>query len=111
MWQDLTAQTMKYQLVLQFAAPTLEDFDRLVELEEDLIRGLDDLATVDGHDFVLGEFNIFVLTNHPAASFDKAHRIVINEGVPNVMRSAYREVDREGYVILWPSSLKEFSIL
>lgn len=107
----LTVPTMKYQLVLQFTAPSLEDFDRLVELEEDLIRGLDNLATVDGHDFGLGEFNIFVLTDHPAESFDKAHRIVINEGVPNVMRSAYRELDRDVYVILWPSSLKAFSIL
>ena len=107
----LAVPTMKYQLVLQFTAASLEDFDRLVELEDDLIRGLDDVATVDGHDFGLGEFNIFVLTDHPAESFDKAHRIVINEGVQNAMRSAYREVHGENYVILWPSSLKEFSIL
>ena len=107
----LTVQTMKYQLVLQFTAASLEDFDRLVEVEDELIRALDDLATVDGHDFGLGEFNIFILTDHPAESFDKAHRIVTNENVPNVMRSAYREVDGEDYVILWPSSLEEFSVL
>jgi hypothetical protein len=35
----------------------------------------------------------------------------VTEGVPNVMRSAYREVDREDYTILWPSSLTEFSVL
>jgi len=102
---------MKYQLVLQFTAASLEDFDRLVELEEELMRGLDDLATVDGHDFGFGEFNIFILTDHPAKSFDKAHRIVTNESVPNAMRSAYREVGGEDYVILWPSSLEEFSVL
>jgi len=56
-------------------------------------------------------FNIFILTDDPVKSFGKAHQIVINEGVPNVMRSAYREVDREDYTILWPSSLTEFSVL
>ena len=107
----LTVQTMKYQLVLQFTAESLEDFDRLVQLEDELIRALEDLATVDGHDFGLGEFNIFILTDHPGESFDKAHRIVTNESIPNVMRSAYREVDGEDYVILWPLSLQEFSVL
>jgi hypothetical protein len=85
-------------------------FDRLVALQSGLIEELDDVATVDGH-FGSGEFNIFVLTDDPATVFVKAHRIVINEGAPNVMRSAYREMDGENYVILGPSSLTEFSIL
>ena len=102
---------MKYQLVLQFAAATTEDFDRLVALEDRLIGELDDVAIVDGHDFGLGEFNIFVLTDDPAGSFDKAHRVVADQSVPNAMRSAYRQLDGEDYVILWPSSLKEFRVL
>jgi hypothetical protein len=101
---------MKYQLVLQFAADSTEDFDRLVALEDKLIEELDDVATIDGHDFGSGEFNIFVLSDDPATVFGKAHGIVINQGVPNVMRSAYRNVDGEDYVILWPSSLTEFSV-
>ena len=80
---------MKYQLVLQFAAASMEDFDRLVALEDKLIGELEDLATVDGHDFGLGTFNIFILTDDPAESFAKAQRIVTNDGVPNVMRSAF----------------------
>jgi len=102
---------MKYQLVLQFVAASMEDFDRLVALEGNLIGELEDLATVDGHDFGLGAFNIFILTDDPAESFAKAQRVVTNDGVPNVMRSAYREVDREDYTILWPPSLTEFSVL
>jgi hypothetical protein len=101
---------MKYQLVLQFAAST-EDFDRLVALEHRLIGALDDLATVDGHDFGLGEFNIFILTDDPAESFDKARQAVADQEVPNAMRSAYRPADGEDYMILWPSSLKEFKVL
>jgi hypothetical protein len=102
---------MKYQLVLQFAADSMEDFDRLVALEGRLIEELEDVATVDGHDFGPSEFNIFVLTDDPATVFGKAHGIVISQGVRNVMRSAYREMDGEDYVILWPSSLTEFSVL
>jgi hypothetical protein len=104
-------KTMKYQLVLQFGAESPEDFDPLVGLEDKLIEELGDVATVDGHDFGSGEFNIFVLTDDPVTVFDKAHRIVIDQRVPNVMRSAYRDMDSEDYVILWPSSLTEFSVL
>jgi len=89
----------------------MEEFDRLVALEDELIEKLSDLATVDGHDFGSGQFNIFVLTDDPTASFRKAHEIVATQGTPNVMRSAYRELDGEDYVILWPSSLTEFNVL
>jgi hypothetical protein len=47
----------------------------------------------------------------PATVFDKAHGVVIDQGVPNVMQSAYREMDGEDYVVLWPSSLTEFNVL
>lgn len=102
---------MKYQLVLQFAADSMEDFDRLVALEDRLIEELDDVAEVDGHDFGSGKFNVFLLTDDPTTVFGKAHGIVINEGVANVLRSAYREIDGEDYVILWPSALTEFNVL
>ncbi len=85
--------------------------DRLVAFEDRLIGELDGLASVDGHDFGLGEFNIFILTDDPAESFDRAHRVVADQVVPNAMRSAYRQVDGEDYVILWPSSLKDFKVL
>jgi len=102
---------MKYQVVLQFTAASMDDFDRLVALEDCLIEELDGFATVDGHDFGSGEFNIFILTDDPIESFDKAHRIVANQEIPNAMRSAYRQVEGEDYLILWPSSLKEFKVL
>lgn len=102
---------MKYQLVLQFGAALLEDFDRLVALEDQLLVELCGLATVDGHDFGLGQFNIFILTDEPVASFSRAHQIVTDQEIQNDMRSAYRELDGEDYVILWPSSLTEFRVL
>jgi hypothetical protein len=102
---------VKYQLVLQFEASSMQDFDRLVALADSLTEEMGNVAKVDGHDFGSGQFNIFILTDEPAASFSKARGIVVSQGVPNVMRSGYRELDGEDYVILWPSSLTEFSVL
>src|SRR5579864_1486551 len=102
---------MSYQLVLQFAADTLEDYDRLVALEDRLIEELGKAATVDGHDFGLGKFNIFIFADDPATVFDQAHSVVIDLGVPNDLKSAYREMDGENFTVLWPSSLAEFNVL
>lgn len=88
---------MKYELVSQFPAGSTDDFERLVALEDRLIAELDGLAMVDGHDFGLGEFNIFILTDDPDESFNKARPVVTDQGVPNAMRSAHRQVDGENY--------------
>ncbi len=102
---------MKYQLVLQFSANSIADFDRLVLLETKLMEALDDIAAVDGHDFGSGEFNIFVLTEDPSTTFTQAHEVILDEGIPNELRSAYRKPNGEDYVILWPSALTQFRVL
>jgi hypothetical protein len=58
---------MKYQLVIQLAAESLDDFDNLVVLEETIRTKLElsSNTLVDGHDFGLGEFNIFIHTDEP----------------------------------------------
>jgi hypothetical protein len=101
---------MRYQLVLQFRANTADDFDQFVILEERLIQQLGSAATVDGHDFGLSEFNIFILTDEPAMIFEKAHRVVRHQGLQDSMRAAFRELTGERYVILWPSTLAEFTV-
>jgi hypothetical protein len=100
----------KYQLVLQFEAQSLEDYDRLVAFENQLIDQLDTLANVDGHDFGQGEFNIFILTDDPQVTFEKASQFLKTQNVPNSMRSAYREMAGDDYVVLWPQNLTEFSV-
>lgn len=102
---------MKYQLVLQFSADSIADFDRLVALETKLIEELGESATVDGHDFGWGKFNIFILTDEPVTAFTQAHNVVLNEGIVKDLRSAYRKTDREDYIALWPSPLTKFSVL
>lgn len=101
---------MDYQLILQFVASSTVDFDRLVSLETRLMESLGKFGVVDGHDFGSGTFNIFVLTNDPTATFTQAHRVILDEAIPNEMRSAYREANGEEYVILWPSALREFRL-
>jgi hypothetical protein len=102
---------MSYQLILQFAANSTADFDRLISLETKLMENLGEIGVVDGHDFGSGTFNIFVLTNHPTTTFTQAHQVILDEAIPNELRSAYREANAEHYVILWPSALTEFRVV
>lgn len=79
-------------------------------LETILIEKLGEIAAVDGHDFGLGKFNIFVLTDNPAGAFTQAHQITLEQRIPNELRSAYRRMDGEDYVALWPLSLIDFRL-
>jgi len=71
---------MKYQLVLQFSADSLADFDELTSLEQALQETLSGVAEVDGHDFGVREFNIFILTDDPVHTFVLAEPIVEARG-------------------------------
>ena len=101
---------MKYQLVIQFQAASMMDFDRLVAFEGALADELVGPDVVDGHDFGSGEFNIFILTDHPTSTFDQAMKAVQSASLPHSVRIAYRIITGEDYVILWPPDLVEFRI-
>jgi hypothetical protein len=89
---------MKYQLVLQFSADSMADFDRVVALETKLIEKLDEIAVVDGHDFGLGKFAQAMMS-----FWVKVSRTICD--LPT------EKWDGEDYIVLWPSALKEFSVL
>jgi hypothetical protein len=101
---------VNFQLVLQFQAMGPPEFDELVSLEEELIRGLSAIAEVDGHDFGAGEFNIFVLTDQPRVSFDAAQALIRQWQPRCELKAAYREMDKDEFVILWPPGLAEFTV-
>jgi len=101
---------MKYQVVVQFKATLATDFNRLVAGEQNLSAALGSSAVVDGHDFGSGEFNIFVLTDTPATTFEQIQEMFRKEPPREQMRAAYRELGGEDYTILWPPNLKEFSV-
>ena len=101
---------VRFQLILQFPATTTKDFDVLVALEEELTRSLPPIAKVDGHDFGMGEFNIFVLTDGPKEAFEVA-KVLIQQRQPQPqLRAAYREMAEDEFVILWPLGLAEFTV-
>lgn len=99
-----------FQLVLQFQASSLADFDSLTAFEDVLTNSLSTADEVDGHDFGSGEFNIFILSNNPTKAFEAAEKIRQKELPDRIPNAAYREIDGEDFVILWPPELKSFSV-
>jgi len=101
---------MKYQLVLQFQAESMKDFDELVVLEDLLIENLPPHSEVDFHDFGSGEFNIFILTDQPTESFRAAEQTITHYRPQHRLKAAYRELSQDNFVILWPPTLQGFKV-
>jgi hypothetical protein len=99
---------MQYLLVLQFPEKLI-DFNRLVEIEDDLAEMLKD-SEIDGHDIGLGEVNFFILTNKPKDEFKRLKQYLIGKELFNSMKAAYRRTDGEEYVILCPDTLTKFKV-
>ena len=89
----------------------MQDFEDLIALEESLDTLLSSDHEVDGHDFGSGQMNIFVITDDPVGAFGKA-KSAVGPGDLSKLRAAYRPIDGEEYVTVWPEgSSEEFSIL
>ncbi len=93
---------MKYNLVLQFPANDIEGYDKLIQVEDALIKYLRGLAKVDGHDCGSREMNIFIFTDNPKETFDKAKVIVKAAGMLPALSAAYRLTTSDEYLRLWP---------
>jgi len=100
----------EYQLIFQWDASTIENFDSIVETESILRKNLQRKHSVDGHDMGVGEANIFVLTQFPIDAFDESMRILKGQDALIGVRVAYREVLKDDYVILWPEGLLSFDV-
>jgi hypothetical protein len=94
---------MRYQLVLQFAADTIVDYDALIALEHQLTDALGD-NSVDGHDIGLGEANIFILTTDPQTTFRQLAPVLVRGGHMPAVTAAYRRTDEDRYHVLWPKN-------
>lgn len=101
---------MKYQLVLQWPATTIKDYDAMIWIEEALVKGIGNIAIVDGHDVGSGEVNIFLFTDHPEQAFEKIKRILGSRDFTIGLRVAFRERAGSEYQPLWPAGLTSFSI-
>jgi len=89
-----------YQLVLEFEGDDLASFDRVVALEESLVDALSS-DLVDGHDFGQGIINIFIHSDDPERCFGEAMRLIDGAG-QGLSAAAYRRLEEEGYVRVWP---------
>jgi hypothetical protein len=93
---------LKYQLVLQFQGDSLDDYDAMIALEDDLIAELQGVAEVDGHDMGSGEANIFILTTDPRETFERAKHVLKRRDCLETTTAAYRATDGENYTMIWP---------
>lgn len=107
---EMNRNAARFQLILQFSATSPQEFDAVVALEEELMRSLPPIAEVDGHDFGVCEFNIFVLTDRPTEAFDVAKVLIQQRQPQQQLRAAYRDMAKEEFVILWPPGLREFTV-
>ena len=99
-----------YQLVLQFAANTISDYDALVALEQQLTAVLGD-NEIDGHDMGSGQANIFILTPDPQKAFHQIVPVLEHTGQMPALTAAFRRTDEDRYRVLWPeNSSREFSV-
>jgi hypothetical protein len=88
---------MKFQLVLQWPASSVDDFDRMVEIEDLLIERWSEQSEVDGLDFGAEETNIFVHTDDPIRAFEEIKSILSGYRLWPHARSGYRQVDGTEY--------------
>lgn len=101
---------MKYQLVVQWPAGSINDYDAMIEAENALIENLTDVHDVDGHDVGSSELNIFVLTNNVEKALDEVKATLEAKGFWTYARIAYREIGKSEYTVLWPKGLKVFHV-
>ena len=101
---------MQHQLVLQFRGDSLEDFDALVALEDDLVDVLGDTAVVDGHDIGSGETNIFIITSEPEITFQRARVALDRSQLLGAVTAAFRPIAGQSFTVLWPAHCHAFSV-
>lgn len=101
---------MEFQLVLQWPASSLDDYDEIVEIEEMLLSKLGEEHEVDGHDAGSGEVNIFIRCKDPHATFEAVRSILQNEFHWSAVRVGYRNIEETKYRAVWPNGLTNFEV-
>jgi len=100
---------MNFQLVFQFRSTERHGLEWLHALENKLAASLGATGEVDGHDFGVGECNIFILTNDPRSAFEYVKEHLLMEEDAD-WKAAFRHVNEESFTVLWPSAETHFEI-
>jgi hypothetical protein len=101
---------LEYQLVSQVRNVDAGDFERLLGWQKSLAECLTKSATIDGHDFGSGEFNIFIFTDNPEATFRTIQSCRENQTTTWPTAAAYRHTNRDDYIVLWPAGQERFDV-
>jgi hypothetical protein len=102
---------VEYQFVIQFSREIEIGLDQLISLENELEEILPIDTEIDGHDIGYEQMNIFILTNKPYETFMKIKSFF--EGRASFLsklKMAYRDIQQDEFVVLWPPGLKDFQI-
>jgi hypothetical protein len=102
---------MKFQVVLQWSASSMNDYDEMVGIEDLLIERLTKRCRVDGHDFGSNETNIFVHTADPHRALEEIRTILSGHRLWPDTRIAYRQTDGDKYTLIWPEGSTTFRVL
>jgi hypothetical protein len=102
---------MKYQIVLQWPASSIQDYDAMIALENLLIDKLPNGSKVDGHDGGSGQVNVFIHTDSPGNTFASIKDVLEEQDALSNVKAAYRVMGSSEYTILWPKNLTEFEVL
>jgi hypothetical protein len=100
-----------YQLVLQAPFSSINDYDRMIAVEELIADKFGGACQVDGHDTGASEMNIFIFTTSPRDLFA---RLLEVEGVRSFLsdgKAAYRGMkDDDEFIVLYPAAGGRFSV-
>jgi hypothetical protein len=99
-----------HQLVLQFPAGSVADYNALVALEDALIDGLGDRADVDGHDLAQGEMNVFIWTEDASRTLELVQKLLAGDQLLSALAAGYRDEDADVYTPLWPEHSDAFVV-
>lgn len=102
---------MNYQLVIQFPETLPGGLDELIKIEDELAMEVTN-ADVDGHDTGSGEINIFILTENPIDTFEQTKNVLMKKTqLMSHASIAYRRLDEEDYICLWPEGITNFQVV
>lgn len=103
---------MNYQLIIQFQLTdaSVDDFDRLIMIENELRIILKDKHELDGHDLGSDKMNIFIHTDDPDDAIKLAKNVLSEKDLETVL-IAFKEMKGEAYSVLWPENFNgEFKL-
>ena len=101
---------MTHQLIVQFAADTQQDYDRMIALSEEMIRRLPQAAILDGNDFGYDQCNLVIHTSDPEALFERVRDLIAATNPGFACSSGYHVCEDEEYVVLWPPCSTKISV-